>query len=104
MSSTVEITHDSVEAALRAVGGEREQRWNSRNEEAQDAYVQRLQEGSAEPAELSALLVDPEAFELWASVHWLLRAEFCAWINEGRTRFTRRRRAAFALRQAPTDN
>ena len=104
MSSTVEITHDSVEAALRAVGGEREQRWNSRNEEAQDAYVQRLQEGSAEPAELSALLVDPEASELWASVHWLLRAEFCAWINEGRTRFTRRRRAAFALRQAPTDN
>jgi hypothetical protein len=101
VSSPIEITRERVEAALRSVGGEREQRWSSRSEEGKEAYVERLRQGVREPAELSALLVDPEAAKRWADLHWLLRTEFCAWINEGRTRFTRRRRAAFALRRAP---
>jgi hypothetical protein len=103
VSSPVDITRDSVEAALRSAGGERAQRWNSRTEEGKAAYVQRLRHGSSEPAELSALLVGPEAAGRWADVHWLRKAEFCAWINEGRTSWTRRRRAAFALRQAPIE-
>jgi hypothetical protein len=100
VSSPVEITRDSVDGALRGAGGERLERWNARSDEAKDDYVERLRQGAREPGELAALLADPEAAEGWAEVHWLLKAEFCAWINEGRIGFTRRRRAAFALRRA----
>jgi hypothetical protein len=103
LDEPAEITRDVLEAAFRAVDGERERAWSSRSEEAKDAYVQRLRRGAREPVELSALLVDRELAQRWEGVHWLLRAEFCAWINAGRTGFTRRRRAAFALKQAPTE-
>jgi hypothetical protein len=103
VNQPVEITRSEVDEAFRAAGGEREQSWRNRSEEAKDAYIQRLRRGAEEPAELSALRADPDAAERWAEVPWLLRAEYVAWINGGRTRFARRRRAAFALRNAPAD-
>ena len=103
MSQPAEINRDVVEAALRAIGGEREEGWDNRSEDGKDAYVRRLRQGGEQPAELTALLADPAAAELWAGVPWLLRAEYAAWVNSGRTGFTRRRRAAFALRNVPSE-
>jgi hypothetical protein len=98
VSEPAEITRAAVDAAIRSVGGEREQRWDTSSDEAKDAYVQRLRQGAGEPVELSALLADPDAAERWAGLPWLLRAEYAAWINGARTGFMRRRRAAFALK------
>jgi hypothetical protein len=103
VSQPAEINREVVEAALRAIGGAREQAWDSRSEDAKDAYVQRLRQGADEPSELTVLLAGQDAADRWAGVPWLLRAEYAAWIKSGRTRFTRRRRAAFALRNAPAD-
>jgi hypothetical protein len=104
VTDPTEITREAVDAAVRAVGGEREQRWESSSEERKAAYVQRLRQGASEPAELSVLLADPDAAERWAGLPWLLRAEYVAWINAARTGFMRRRRAAFAVKSeaAPT--
>ena len=98
MNEPAEITREAVDSALRAAGGEREQRWDTSSEEARVAYVQRLREGAREPAELSVLLADPADAERWAGLPWLIRAEYVAWINGARTGFVRRRRAAFALK------
>jgi hypothetical protein len=103
VSQPAEINRGVVEAALRAIGGEREQGWDNRSEAAKDAYVRRLRQGAEEPSELTSLLADPDVAARWAGVPWLLRAEYVAWINSGRTGFTRRRRAAFALRNDPAD-
>jgi hypothetical protein len=98
VSEPAEITREAVDSAFRAVGGRREQRWDTSSEEAKVAYVQRLRQGAREPVELSELLADPADAERWAGLPWLLRAEYAAWINGARTRFVRRRRAAFALK------
>ncbi len=98
MSEPAEITREAIDAAFCAVGGEREQRWDTSSEEAKVAYVERLQHGAREPVELSLLLADPDHAERWAGLPWLIRAEYVAWINGARTGFMRRRRAAFALR------
>jgi hypothetical protein len=100
MDRPTEISREAVAAAFRAAGGEREQSWDARSAAAKDAYVRRLREGASEPAELAVLLGDSELAERWANVPWLLRAEYVAWINSARTGFTRRRRAAFALKNA----
>jgi hypothetical protein len=103
MDEPPELTRESIDAAFRAAGGEREQSWDDRSDEAKQAYVQRLRQGADEPAELSALLADADAAARWAELPWLVRAEYVAWINDARTGFTRRRRAAFALRKAAAE-
>jgi hypothetical protein len=100
----VEITLANVNTAFSAVGGERERDWDKLDDMAKDVYARRLQEKGREPVELSVLLTQSEAARRWAEVHWLVRAEFCAWISEARTGFIRRRRAAAALRHAPKEN
>ena len=99
----VAMTMANVSAAFEAAGGDRKRNWDKLSERGKEAYVRRLQEKGHEPEELSVLLRKGDAAQKWAAVHWLVRAEFCASVNEARTGFMRRRRAAAALRHAPRE-
>jgi hypothetical protein len=75
------------------------------DDEGKDAYVQRLAANADEPSELTRLLGDdPAAENLWRSGHFLVRAEFCAFINEGRFGWQRKWRAKTALKAAPKES
>jgi hypothetical protein len=69
-----------------------------------DAYVSRLAANAQEPPELLTLLADDPAAELrWRGAHFLVRAEFCAFINEGRFQWQRKWRARTAIKAAPKE-
>jgi hypothetical protein len=93
-------TRDALEHEALIVGGEVRKDWNSLTEEQKDAYVERLAANAKEPPELTALLEKPGAEERWRSAHWLVRAEFCAFITDAKFGWQRRWRARTVLRDA----
>jgi hypothetical protein len=96
------ITRDVVDHESQLAGGPVKAQWDPLDDEGRDAYVQRLAANVGEPAELLALSADDPAAEIrWRLTHFLVRAEFCAFINESRFGWQRKRRAKTALDAAP---
>ena len=92
------ITREAIEHEALIAGGDVRKHWDSLSEEQKDEYVDRLAANATEPPELVGLLGDPDARERWASAHWLVRAELCAYVNEARFGWQRRLRARSVLR------
>lgn len=98
------ITRELVEHESRLAATSIRRQWESLNDNQKDAYVQRLAANAQEPPELVALLAaDPATAINWRSAHFLVRAEFCASINEARFGWQRRWRAKTAIRFAPKE-
>jgi hypothetical protein len=98
------ITREVVNHQSQLAGGRVKQRWEALADEKKDAYVKRLATNAQEPPELLALIAhDPAAKERWSTAHVLVRAEFCAFINEARFPWQRRWRAKTALKAAPKE-
>jgi Bacteriocin-protection, YdeI or OmpD-Associated len=65
-------------------------------------YGAALDDGG-DPPELTALLQNPAIRAAWNSVPLVMQREYCRWISEGRTGFTRRKRARSAVSEAPEE-
>jgi hypothetical protein len=78
--------------------------WGSLTDEEKDAYVRRLAANAHEPPDLLTLLAQDSAAETrWRATHFLVRAEFCAFINEARFQWQRKWRAKTAIKAAPKE-